>query len=143
MSQLAWAERERLVIGMHKKGTPAKEIARQLKMSLRDIYKIINKHFASKQKELTEEHQAVILFMKQESTNIPAVAIKLRIPIDAARRYYSNYIESLYLGKFGQNYGAMQGYLKELAEICKVMKNAGLNVKEVIDEYNAYMSMNH
>jgi hypothetical protein len=31
--------------------------------------------------------------------------------------------------------------MPQLLEICEVMKNAGLNMKEVLDESKAYMSM--
>jgi hypothetical protein len=138
MSQLNRVERERLVIDMCKKRISPKETAHQLKMSLRDVYKIINKHFGAKEKELTTEHQAILLFMKGKRPI--DVTIKLRITLQEATSLYIRYKESFYLGKFGQDYKYIQGYMPQLAEICEVMKKAGLNIKEVVDEYNAYIS---
>jgi hypothetical protein len=139
MSQLDWAQREKIVIGFYKKGVSPKEIAHQLEMSLRDLFKVVNKTFGTKEKEITTEHQAIILSKKGKRPT--DVAIKLRISLDKACRYYGKCKESFYLGKFGQDHNYIQGYMPQLLEICEVMKNAGLNMKEVLDESKAYMSM--
>lgn len=134
MTQLDWAERERLVNEMLKNGNSPNEIAHQLKMSLRDIYKIINEYSGSKEKPLTTEHMAILLFDKGKKP--PEVAIELRISLDEAMRLYVKYKQSLHLARFGKDYASMKGYLKELSEICYAMRNGGLKPKELVDEYH-------
>src|SRR6266542_92175 len=134
MSIFDWPEREKVVIELYKKGISPKEIAHEVKMSLRDVYKIIKKEFRAKEKELTTEHQAIILFLKGKRPVV--VALKLRISLDEANQYYIKYIDSLYLGQFGQDYKYLRGYAKEVAEVCFAIKNGGLTVKELLDGYH-------
>jgi len=131
--ELSEKERERIVIELYKKKVPAKEIARQLKMSLRDVYKIIHREFGDKERELTTEHRAVTLFLKGKSPVY--VAIKLRISLDESSQYYAKYKDTLYLGKFGQNYKYIRDYMKELAQICDATRHAGMKIKDIIDGY--------
>jgi len=129
-----WAERERLVIEILEKGIPPKEIARQLKMSLRDVYKIRDKHCGyNEKKPLTTEHQAIMLIDKGKKPT--EVAIELRISIDESIRYYNKYMDALHLGRFGKDYVRMKGYINEIEEISIGIKHAGMSVKELVTEF--------
>lgn len=104
-------------------------------MSLRDVCRIINKHIGdNKKKELTTEHKAIISFNKgMKPTD---VALKLRITLEEACRLYHKYEDALYLGKFGEEYSNIRGYVKELTEICYALRNGYLNIKQLVDEYH-------
>jgi len=62
MTIFSWAHKVKMVIKLYKKHTPTKEIASQLNMSLRDVYKIIKKEFGEKDTEQTNELKALKLF---------------------------------------------------------------------------------
>ncbi len=120
MSLLTWSEKEKMVIELQKQGISPKEIARQLHMSLRDVYKILKKEFGEKERELTTELQAIKLY-KQKKYPVE-VSLKLRIPPEEAIRYYIKYKDMIYLGKIGENYKVMKGKLKEISLICDAMR---------------------
>jgi hypothetical protein len=132
---LSWAEKEKMVIELYKQGVSPKEIARQLHMSLRDVYSIIRKEFGEKKRELTNELKALILYRQGK---MPVeVAIKLRITSDEAIQFYIKYKDLIHLGKFGKAYHLVkgQGQLKELLDICEAMKIDNLTVKDMVNAY--------
>lgn len=135
MTVLSWAEKKRMVIELYKKYTPTKEIARQLNMSLRDVYAIIKEEFGEKKTELTNELKAVRLYIVGK---LPVdAAIRLRIPCDESMQYFIKYNDMNHLGEFGNAYHMVkgQGQLKEVLDICEAMKIENLTVKDMVNAY--------
>ena len=65
MSVLLSPEREKIVIERYKEGVSPKDIAHEVKMSLRDVYKIIKKQFRKNKNELTTELKAIQLYSQK------------------------------------------------------------------------------
>ena len=142
MLVLSWTEKEKTVIQRYKKGVSPKDIAHEVKMSLRDVYKIIKKQFGEKKTELTNEVNAVMLYRRQDKDNMPVaeVAIKLRIPPEEAMQYHIKYNDMIHLGEFGKVYHMVKGKgeLKGLLDICEAMKIENMTVKDMVSAYQMH-----
>lgn len=130
MTMLDLTEREKMVIELYKKGITPKEIAHQLKMSLRDVYKIIKKEFGENKKELTTELKAIKLYRQKKYP--VEVALTLRIAPEEATESYIKYKDLTYLGRFGDWYGRMKGKMREVLMICDAMQRKEVSIDDIV-----------
>ncbi len=134
MTIFSWVHKVKMVIKLYKKHTPTKEIASQLNMSLRDVYKIIKKEFGEKDTEQTNELKALKLF--RQGKRAVEVAIALRIPSEEAMQYCIKYNDLVWLGNFQTHYKRVKGNLKELLEIAHAMREGVLTAGELVQAAN-------
>jgi cytidylate kinase len=66
MSMMTRQERERLVLNLYNQGKTIREIAKEVRMSFRDIGVILNKVIEEKDKELKEEQDNIDSEKNQE-----------------------------------------------------------------------------
>lgn len=124
-----------MVIELCKQGVSPKEIAHQIHISLRDVYRIIKKEYGEKETEQTNELRAIKLF---DSGKTPVEAVKeLSLPSEEVTQYYLKFLDLTYLGKFGNDYEMVKENLKDVLVVCELMKEVGMKQNDLINA--AYM----
>lgn len=124
-----------MVIDLYKQGVSPKEIARQLHMSLRDVYVILKREFGEKNSELSNELKALKLYRSAAHPKPVEVAIKLRIPLEEANKYYIDYKDSIFLGKFVDSFNMIKDKLREAVMICDAIRRGDATMDKIIQGF--------
>lgn len=127
MTVLSWAEKEKMVIELYKQGVFPKEIAHRLRMSLRDIYRILKPELGKKKTELTNELKLYSIGKRPVE-----VAIKLRLMSEEASETFIKYKELTYLGEFGKAYARIKGKIPEVLTICEAIQRKEITIDNII-----------
>ncbi|MFL6385400.1 MAG: hypothetical protein ACJ712_10590 [Nitrososphaeraceae archaeon] len=134
---LSKKEREERVLDLHfNQNKNYRQIAQEMKMSLRDIGEIVNR---AKQEKERQEHksmsvQAYELFSK--CNTILEIAIKLNLGQAQATQYYWEYLKLSGLDDITKLYLGFKGDISYFVNMCKAAKSANIGVQEVIKLLN-------
>ncbi|MFL6432849.1 MAG: hypothetical protein ACJ71O_03825 [Nitrososphaeraceae archaeon] len=134
---LSKKEREERVLDLHfNQNKNYRQIAQEMKMSLRDIGEIVNR---AKQEKERQEHksmsvQAYELFSK--CNTLLEIAIKLNLGQAQATQYYWEYLKLSGLDDITKLYLGFKGDISYFVNMCKAAKSANIGVQEVIKLLN-------
>lgn len=128
-------QREKLVLDLYNQGKTIKEIAKEARMSFRDIGAIL--HLASKEREVEEEKaqqqsqssQAYKLFSKGDSPIQVAIALNIREP--EISKYYNEYWNLTHIHSLGEIYEQTNGEIVPLIHLYRYMKFYRMDIGQV------------
>jgi transposase len=140
-------ERERLVIELYNQGKNIREIAREVRMSFRDIGVILNKAVKEKTKEQGIKHNNNGREKNQEPLSLSSQAYKLfserRTPLEVAIeldlresetiKFYREYWKLKQLHKLNMVYEETKGDIEPFLKLYKLAKRKGIGVRHVVD----------
>jgi DNA repair ATPase RecN len=125
-------QREKLVLYLYNEGKTIKEIAKEAKMSFRDIGVILKE--VSKQEEQTQmqsiSSQAYKLF--SEGKTALQVAIALNLNDHEVTRLYREYCNLVGLDRLNEVYQELKGNIWPFVNLHKSVKAAGMSVQHVV-----------
>src|SRR5919106_2785620 len=144
-------ERERVVLELHNQGKTIREIAKEVRMSFRDIGVILNEVIEEKEKEGEEQQgdtkqnqeqnqqqephlslaaQAYKLFSDRKTPLEVAIALNLRE--SEATKFYKEYWNLKQLHNLNMVYEELRGDIEPLLRLHKLAKANGMGVKQVV-----------
>ena len=149
MSIITRQERERLVLDLYNKGKTIREIAKETRMSFRDIGVILNKVIEEKaqgikeqdgaeknQNQEQEQHlslaaQAYKVFSDRK---IPLeVVVTLNLRESEATKFYKEYWKLKQLHNLNMVYEELRGDIESFLKLYKLAKRKGIGVRHVVD----------
>ena len=151
MSILTRQERERLVLELYNQGKTIREIAKEARMSFRDIGIILNKVIENKieasqeqqdidkakqnreqeQQHLSISSQAYKLFSDRKTPL--EVAIALNLKESEATKFYREYWKLKQLYYLNIVYEELRGDIEPFLNLYKLAKRIGMSIKQVIN----------
>src|SRR5918992_2932723 len=149
MSIMTRQERERLVLNLYNQGKTIREIAKEVRMSFRDIGVILNKTLKEKteeqgikqnnnnnggeknQERLTLSSQAYKLFSERKTPLEVAIALNLRE--SEATKFYKEYWKLKQLHNLNMVYEELKGDTEPFLKLYKLAKRKGMGVKQVVN----------
>ena len=137
MTILTRQERERLVLELYNQGKTIREIAKEARMSFRDIGAILNKAVGektegSKEQELQQlslSSQAYKLFSNRKTPLEVAIALNLRE--SEATKFYKEYWKLKQLHNLTIVYEETKGDIEPFLKLYRLSKAAGMSVRHV------------
>jgi hypothetical protein len=139
MSILNRQERQRLVLELYNQGKTIREIAKEARMSFRDIGVILNKAVEEKAEGLKEKHeeiqqlsvssQAYKLF--SEGKTPLEVAIALNLKESEATKYYKEYWKLKQLHNLNMVYEETKDDIEPFLRLYRLSKAAGMSARHV------------
>jgi transposase len=137
MTILTRQERERLVLELYNQGKTIREIAKEVRMSFRDIGVILNKAVEEKVERLKEQHeeiqqlsvssQAYKLFSDRKTPL--EVAIALNLKESEVTEFYKEYWKLKQLHNLNVVYEDLKGDIDPFLKLHKLAKRKGMGVK--------------
>jgi transposase len=141
MTILTIQERERLVIDLYNQGKTIREIAKEARMSFRDIGDILNKVIEEKAEGLKEQHeeiqqlsvssQAYKLFSEGKTPLEVAIALNLRE--SEATKFYKEYWKLKQLHNLNMVYEETNGDIEPFLRLYRLSKVKGKGVQQVVN----------
>jgi transposase len=150
MTILTRQERERLVLDLYNQGKTIREIAKEARMSFRDIGVILNKAVKEKktegikqqdgaennQNQEQEQHlslsaQAYKLFSDRKTPLEVAVALNLRE--SEVTKFYKEYWKLKQLHNLNMVYEELRGDIEPFLKLYKLAKRKGMGLKQVVN----------
>jgi hypothetical protein len=139
MSILNRQEREKLVLDLYNQGKTIREIAKEVRMSFRDIGVILNKVVeekteGSKEQELQQlslSSQAYKLFFDRKTPL--EVAIELNLRESEATKFYKEYWKLKQLHNLNMVYEELGGDIEPFLRLYRLSKAKGIGVKQVVN----------
>jgi transposase len=151
MSILNRRERERLVLDLYNQGKTIREIAKEARMSFRDIGVILNKAVEEKSEGSKEEQdnnnsknhnqeneqhlsisaQAYKLFSDRKTPI--EVAIELNLRESEVAKFYKEYWKLKQLHDLNMVYEEIKGDIEPFLKLYRLSKSKGMCVKRVVD----------
>jgi transposase len=141
-------ERERLVLELYNQGKTIREIAKEVRMSFRDIGAILNKALEEKKSEGSKEEQDNIESEKnQERLSLSTqayklfsnrmtpleVAIELNLSESEATKFYREYWKLRQLHNLNMVYEELRGDIEPFLTLYKLAKRKGIGPKQVVN----------
>jgi hypothetical protein len=145
MSILTRQERERLVLGLYNQGKTIREIAKEAKMSFRDIGVILNKAIEEKsegikQQDDAEKNQEQRLSLSAQAYKLFSegktpirVAIALNLRESEATKFYREYWKLKQLHNLNMVYEEIKDDIASFLKLYKLAKRKGIGVRHVVD----------
>ncbi len=142
-------EKERLVLELYNQGKTIREIAKEARMSFRDIGVILNKTLKEKteatkeqgqdnnreqcnqQENLSLSAQAYKLFSDRKTPLEVAIALNLRE--SEATKFYKEYWKLKQLHNLNMVYEETKGDIEPFLKLYRLSKAAGMNVQQVVN----------
>jgi hypothetical protein len=149
-------EREKLVLDLYNQGKTIREIAKEVRMSFRDIGAILNKALEEKKREGSKEEQDNIESEKnQERLSVSSQAYKLfsnrKTPLEVAialnlreseaTKFYKEYWKLKQLHNLSMVYEELRGDIEPFLKLYKLAKRKGMGINQVVNLLE--MSNNH
>jgi hypothetical protein len=149
MSIMTRQERERLVLELYNQGRTIREIAKEVRMSFRDIGVILNKaieektegikqqddseeyHEQEQQQRLSLAAKAYKLFSDRKTPLEVAIALNLRE--SQATKFYREYWKLKQLHNLNMVYEETKGDIDPFLKLYKLAKRKGIGVKQVVN----------
>src|SRR5215210_8100057 len=149
MSIMTRQERERLVVELYNQGKTIREIAKEVRMSFRDIGVILNKAVEEKtegikqqddnanpnkqqeQRHLSLSAQAYKLFSERKTPLEVAVALNLKE--SETTKLYKEYWKLKQLHNLNMVYEELKGDIEPFLRLYRLSKAKGIGVKHVIN----------
>jgi DNA-binding CsgD family transcriptional regulator len=139
MSILNRQEREKLVLDLYNQGKTIREIAKEARMSFRDIGVILNKAVEEKAEGLKEQHeeiqqlsvssQAYKLFSEHKTPLEVAIALNLRE--SEATKFYKEYWKLKQLHNLNMVYEETKDDIEPFLRLYRLSKAAGMSARHV------------
>jgi transposase len=143
-------ERERLVLDLYNQGKTIRKIAKEVRMSFRDIGSILKKAFGEKKTEgLKEQEEGNINSEKNQEQQLSLaaqayklfsnrktpleVAIALNLSESEATKFYREYWKLKQLHDLNMVYEETKGDIEPLLRLYKLSKRKGMGVKQVVN----------
>jgi hypothetical protein len=134
-------EKERLVLDLYNQGKTIREIAKEVKMSFRDIGVILNKAVEEKAEGLKEQHEEIQQLSVSSQAYKPfsehkapsEVAIALNLKESEATKFYKEYWKLKQLHNLNMVYEETKGDIEPFLKLYKLAKRKGIGVKQVVD----------
>jgi DNA-binding CsgD family transcriptional regulator len=143
-------ERERLVLDLYNQGKTIREIAKQARLSFRDIGVILNKAIELKKTEISKEQgqdNNHAQCNQQENLSLSAQAYKLfsegKTPLEVAialnlresevTKFYREYWKLKQLHNLNIVYEETKGDIEPFLKLYKLSKRKGIGVRHVVD----------
>jgi hypothetical protein len=127
-------EREERVLDLHfNQNKNYRQIAQEMKMSLRDIGEIVNR---TKEEKGRQEHKSLFVqaYDKFSKGKTPLqVAIDLNIGQAQVTQYYSDYLKLIGLEDITKPYIEFKGDVSYFVNLCKAVKAAKMGVPQVVN----------
>jgi hypothetical protein len=124
-------EKERLVIEEHNQGKTFREIAKDLRISLRDISSILKKASGEEQNEKqSSSTRAYQLFA--ENNTLLQVAIELGLTESETTKYYEEYLNLNQLSELKIIYDEIGDDITPFLELYRLAKAAHMNSERVV-----------
>jgi hypothetical protein len=143
-------ERERLVLDLYNHGKTIREIAKEARMSFRDIGIILNKSLEEKTEASKEQRQnnnsiennpqephlslaaqAYKLFSEHKTPL--EVAIELNLTESEVTKFYKEYWKLKQLHNLNMVYEELRGDIEPFLKLYKLAKRKGITVRHVVD----------
>jgi hypothetical protein len=136
LSIITRQERERLVLELYNQGKTIREIAKEARMSFRDIKVILDKVIEEKTEEQEQQHlslsaQAYKLFSDRKTPL--EVAIELNLEESEATKFYREYWKLKQLHNLNMVYEELKGDIDPFLTLYKLAKRKGIGVRHVVD----------
>jgi len=133
MKILTKSEKKELVIKLYKDEKTYKEIAKMVRISPRDIGKIIKEYTGEKTVFYTKPitSKAYSLLLKGKSPT--QVAIKLDLNYEDIRRIYSQYLSFQEMRSVETIYTNYKDYLPRILQIIDSLKNGEITIEEFVE----------
>jgi DNA-binding transcriptional MerR regulator len=143
---LSKKEKKKLVIKMYEEGYTTRQIAKELRMSLRDIGIILREYNKEPMpKPLKSDHaQAFQLFANGK--NLIQVSIALDLPFDHIRQYFIEYLELKGMFDFVNVLKNYPSFIRFFVQIADKMKYEGLfkeDINVLVASLTAPISIRH
>jgi transposase len=132
-------ERERLVIELYNQGKTIREIAKEVRMSFRDIGAILNKAVEEKTEGSKEEEQQQLSLSAQayklfsEGKTPLEVAIALNLKESEATKFYKEYWKLRQLHDLNMVYEETKGDIAPFLKLYRLSKAKGMGPKQVVN----------
>jgi transposase len=130
-------ERERLVIELYNQGKTIREIAKEVRMSFRDIGAILNKAVEEKTEGSKEEEQQQLSLSAQayklfsEGKTPLEVAIALNLKESEATKFYKEYWKLKQLHNLNMVYEETKDDIEPFLRLYRLSKAAGMSARHV------------
>lgn len=121
-------EKEELVLKLYNQGKSYHEIAKEARVSLRDIGPILNR--GGVQQGLSNSSRAYRLFHEGESPVM--VAIHLNLREEDVTKYYTEYWKLRHLRDLYHIYEEIKDDIRSLIDLYQLMKSAKMDIQNVI-----------
>src|SRR5919112_3798650 len=148
MSIMTRQERERLVVDLYNQGKTIREIAKEARMSFRDIGVILNKRIEEKteakgqqdnsgtekkheEQQLSLYTQSYKLFCEGKTPLDVAIALNLREP--EATEFYKEYWKLRQLHNLNMVYEELRGDIEPFLRLHKLARAKGMGEKQVVN----------
>ena len=141
MSILTTQERKRLVLDLYNQGKTIREIAKEVRISFRDMGVILNIIFAEKAERMKEQQkeiqqlsvssQAYKLFSDRKTPLEVAIALNLRE--SEATKFYKEYWKLKQQHNLNIVYEELRDDIEPFLKIYRLSKAAGMNVQQVVN----------
>lgn len=130
MGILSKEEKKKLVIKLYKGGKNYQEIAKTVRISLRDIGKIINEYVGEKDTKHSESER--IKGYKLLLTGLPPieVAIKLRLPFEDTTKIHNEFLALKGLQNFEEIYVSYKDYMPTILQIIDKIKYGKISTED-------------
>jgi hypothetical protein len=128
MSILTKAEKENLVLELHSLGKTYPEIAKEARISVRDIKPILVK--AESEQSLSASSQAYKLFSEDQTATQVAIALDIRQP--QATEFFTEYWKLQQLDQLYQIFQEIKNNMYFFIQLYRQAKAAGMNVQDII-----------
>src|SRR5918995_4084665 len=145
MSIMTRQERERLVLNLYNQGKTIREIAKEARMSFRDIGVILNKAVEEKRKGIKQQDDAKENHDQEEQQHLSLstqayklfsdrktpldVAIELNLRESEATKFYREYWQLKQLHNLNTVYEELRGDIEPLLRLYRLSKSKGMGVK--------------
>jgi hypothetical protein len=134
-------ERERLVLDLYNQGKTIREIAKEVRMSFRDIGLILNKAVEEKTEGIKQQEQeqqqpslsAQAYKLFSEGKTPLEVAIELNLEESEATKFYREYWKLKQLHNLNVVYEELRGDIEPLLRLYKLAKRKGIGVRHVVN----------
>jgi predicted transcriptional regulator len=152
LSILTRQERERLVLDLYNQGKTIREIAKEVRISFRDIGAILNKALEEKKTEGSKEQgqdnnngeennqQELHLSLAAQAYKLYSegktplqVAITLNLGESGATKFYKEYWKLKQLHNLKMVYEETKGDIEPFLKLFKLAKRKGMGVKQVVN----------
>jgi hypothetical protein len=143
LSILTRQERERLVLNLYNQGKTIREIAKEARMSFRDIGLILNKTSEDKKTQRSKEQQEEVLLNLSLSAQAYKlfsdrktpleVAITLNLRESEATKFYKEYWKLKRLHNLNMVYEEIKDDIEYFLKLHKLSKAKGMGVKQVVN----------
>ena len=129
MEILSKAEKKERVIKLYKEGKKYQEIVKEVRISPRDIGRIINEYTEEKDTKHSKSYTTNGYKLLLEGLHPIEVAIKLKLPFEQIRKIYLEYLDLSGLQNFEEIYISYKNYMPLILQIIDKIKHEKISIE--------------